>query len=71
MLSCVWLLVTPWTVICQAPLSIDYSGKNTGVVSLSLLHEIFPTQEATQDSCIAGRFLTVWAAREAKFTMSL
>ena len=33
---------TPWTVTCQAPLSM---GKNTGMGCHSLLQEIFPTQE--------------------------
>ena len=35
--------------------------KNTGVGSLSLLQGIFPTWV----SCIAGRFFTSWATREA------
>ena len=30
-LSRVRLFVTPWTVACQAPLSKDSPGKNTGV----------------------------------------
>ena len=29
---------------CQVPLSMGFSGQNTGVVSLSLLQGIFPTQ---------------------------
>ena len=33
-----------WTVACQAPLSIEFSGQNTGVDSHSLLQGIFPTQ---------------------------
>ena len=37
-------------------------GQNTGVGSLSLLQGIFPTQV----SCIAGRFLTIWATGEAQ-----
>ena len=36
-------------------------GQNTGVGSLSLLQEIFPTQV----SCTAGVFFTSWATREA------
>ena len=24
-LSCVWLFATPWTVVCQAPLSMEFS----------------------------------------------
>ena len=43
-LSCVCLVVTPWTVALQAPHPWDYPGKNTGVGCCSLLHGIFPTQ---------------------------
>ena len=105
-LSHVHLFATPWTVVCQAPLSPWNSpGKNTGVGSFSLLQGIFPTQELnhglphcrqilyhlsqqgsprilkwvaylffrgsswprnwTGVSCIAGRFFTIWATREA------
>ena len=39
-------------------------SKNTGVCSLSLHQGIFPTQELTQGSCIAGRLFTSWATRE-------
>ena len=35
--------------------------KNTGVGRPSLLHLIFPTQDWTGVSCIAGRFFTNWA----------
>ena len=34
--------VTPWTSACQAPLSMEFSGKNTGVGCHSLLQGIFP-----------------------------
>ena len=34
------------------------SPKNTGVGSLSLLQQIFPTQESNLVSCIAGGFFT-------------
>ena len=44
-LSRVWLFATPWTVAHQAPLSMEFSSKNTGVGSLSLLQGIFLTQE--------------------------
>ena len=37
-------LVTPWTVACQAPLSMDFPGKHTGVGCRALLQGIFPTQ---------------------------
>ena len=41
--------------------------KNIGVGSLSLLQWIFLTQESTRVSCIAGRFFTSWATREAQY----
>ena len=40
---CVQLFVTPWTIAHQALLSMEFSGKNTGVGSHSLLQGIFPT----------------------------
>ena len=43
-LSCVRLFVTPWTVSLQAPLSMDFPGKNAGVGCHFLLQEIFLTQ---------------------------
>ena len=44
MLSCVWLFATPWTVACQAFLSMDYARQNTGLGCHSLLQGIFPNQ---------------------------
>ena len=44
LLSCVHLFVTPWTVACQAPLSLGFSRKNTGVGCHFLLQRIFLTQ---------------------------
>ena len=43
-ISCVWLFATPWTVACQTPLSVEFSGKNTGVCCHFLLQGIFLTQ---------------------------
>ena len=42
--NCVQLFMTPWTVALQAPLSMEFSGKNTAVGCHFLLQEIFPTQ---------------------------
>ena len=42
--SCVRLFATPWTVAHWAPLSMEFSGKNTEVGCLFLLQGIFPTQ---------------------------
>ena len=39
-----WLCATPWTISCQAPLSMDSSGKKAGVGCHALLQGIFPTQ---------------------------
>ena len=36
--------VTPWTVACQGPLSMEFSRKNTVVSTHSLLQGLFPTQ---------------------------
>ena len=39
--------------------------KNTGLGSLFLLQWIILTQELNQGPCVAGRFFTNWAIREA------
>ena len=47
---------------------MDYTwttGQKTGVGSHSLLQRIFPTQDWTQASYIAGIFFTSWGSREA------
>ena len=55
-------LLCPW----------DSQGKNTGVRCHSLFQGIFPTQRSNPVSCIAGRFFTIWATREApKKTQSI
>ena len=38
-------LETPWTVACQAPLSWDSPGKNTGMGCYFLLQGIYPVME--------------------------
>ena len=43
-LSSVQLFSTPWTVISQAPLSMDFPDKNNGVSSHCHLQGIFPSQ---------------------------
>ena len=43
-LSRVWLSETPWIVAHQASLSMEFSGRNTGVGCHSPLQGIFPTQ---------------------------
>ena len=41
-------------------------SKNTGVDSLSLLQQIFPTQELNQGPGITGGFFTYWVIPEGK-----
>ena len=43
-LNCVWLFETTWTVAHQAPLSMGFSSKNTGMGCHALLQGIFLTQ---------------------------
>ena len=40
LLSRVQLLATPWTAAHQAPLSMDFPGKSTGVACHCLLHKL-------------------------------
>ena len=42
--SRVWVSAIPWTVAHQAPLFMDYPGKNTGMDCHFLLQWVFPTQ---------------------------
>ena len=46
LLSCVWLLATPWTITCQAPLSMGFCRQEywSGLDCHSLLQGIFRTQ---------------------------
>ena len=61
-LSRVWLFVTPWTVPRRT--TSVYGILQAGILEVgchSLLQRILPTWV----SCIAGRFFTIWATREA------
>ena len=72
---CVWDRPNPGIEPRSPTLQADFlpaepqgKPKNTGVGSLSLLQEIFPTQESNWDLLIIGRFLTNRAIREAHIT---
>ena len=68
MLSHVWLFATPWTVVCQVPLSWNFPGKNNGLGCHFLLQGIFPTQGSNLCplSLLHCRCtLYHWATREA------
>ena len=43
--QCVWLFAIVWTVADQAPLSMEFSGKNVGMGCHFLFQGIFWTQE--------------------------
>ena len=58
-LSRVRLFVTPWNSPWNSP------GQNTGMGSHALLQGIYQPRDQIQVSCIAGRFFTSWATREA------
>ena len=48
----------------------DFPGMNTGVGCQALLPGIFPTQDWTQVSQIAGGFFTIWGTRETQLWRS-
>ena len=61
LLSCVRLFATPGTVAYQAPPSMGFSSKNTGVGFHFLFQGIFPTQGSNPHLLppeLAGRFFT-------------
>ena len=50
---------TPWTIDCQAPLSMAFAGKNTGVGCHFFLQGIIPTQRLIRESpALVGGFFT-------------
>ena len=66
-LSRSWLFVTPWTVAPPgSSVHGDSPGKDTGVGCQALIQGIFPIQDQTHVSYIAGGFFTNWATREAQ-----
>ena len=69
LLSHVWLFATPWTVACQAPLSMEFPGKNAGVGCQFLLQEIFLTQGLNPCLLHCRQILYCWAIREANSTL--
>ena len=46
-------LATLWTIAHQAPLSMGFTGKNTGVGCHFLLQGIFPAQRSNHNSCVS------------------
>ena len=66
LLSHVQLFVTPWTVARQDPLSMGIlQARILEWVASSFSRESSQPRNWTQVSCIANRFFTIWATREA------
>ena len=74
--SC-WLFATPWTVAHQAPPSMEFSRQEYWSEKKKkkriLEWVVIPfsrgsswLRDQTQVSCIAGRFFSIWATREAQ-----
>ena len=66
--SRVRLFATPWTVAHQVPLSMGFTGKNTGVGCHVLLQGVFLTQGSNlclMSPALAGGFFTTNATWEA------
>ena len=69
-LSYVWLYVTPWTVVCQAPLSMGFSRQYWSGLPFPSPGDLFLTQGMIPGPLHAGRLFTVWATREAPESVS-
>ena len=64
--SCVQLFATPWTVPLQAPLSMRIlQARILKWIAMPSSRVSSQPEDWTQVSCIAGRFFTIWATREA------
>ena len=67
-LSCVQLFVIPWTIACQAPLSMGIlQARILEWVAMPSSRGFSQPRDRTQVSWIAGRFFTLWVTREAQF----
>ena len=60
------MTVTPWTVACQAPLSMGIlQARILEWVAMPSSRGSSQPRDQTQVSCTAGRFFTIWDTREA------
>ena len=57
--------MVPWTVACQVPRPWDSPGKNTRASCHPFSRGSSWPRDQAWVSCIAGRFLTIWATGEA------
>ena len=67
----VQFFATPWTVAHQTSLSTEFSRQELEWVAIPFSRGSSRPQDWTQVSCIAGRFFTVWATREALSVLTL
>ena len=64
--SLVWLFMTPWSIACQAPLSMGFFRQEYwSGLPCPPPGESFLPRDRTHISCIEGGFFTCWAIREA------
>ena len=69
--SGVQLFAIPWTVAHQAPLSMEFSkARILEWVAIPFPRGSSQPRDWTWVSCIAGRFFTLWAIREAHVSFS-
>ena len=62
-----WLFAIPWTVACQAPLSMGIlQMRMLEWVSMPFFRGSSQPRDQTQVTHIVGGFFTVWATREAQ-----
>ena len=64
--SCLILLKHPWTVVHQAPLSMGFPGKYSGVGCHFLLNGIFLTQGWKPCLLLDRQIFYHWASKEAR-----
>ena len=61
--------LVPWTVAHQGPLSMEFS-RVLEWVAISFSRTCSWPRDWTRVSCLAGRFFTIWATREALVLIS-
>ena len=62
----VWLFATLWTVVQQAPLSMEFSSQEYWSGLSFFFQGIFLTQGLNPVSHIADRFFNIWAIKSYK-----
>ena len=66
LLSHVWCFATPWTIACQAPLSIEIlQARILEWIAMPSSRGSSQLRDWTQVSPIVGRFFTIWTTQEA------